>query len=255
MKLKNKIAVITGAGSGMGRASAIRFAREGAKVIVTDLNDIGARETAAMIRNDGMDAAAIRTDVASEEQVINMVDTVVEKYGGLHILFNVAGCPQQEKPFEMITGEEWDHIMAVNVRGIFYTAKHALSELKKTRGVILNVGSIWSERPGPRSVCYAASKGAVLNITRALAIELAIYKIRVNCICPGATDTPFMAQTIPGYNEKIKEEIAAATPLKSIVLPEDVASAALFLVSNEASKITGSAFYVDSGYMVGRSEV
>ncbi|MDY6825556.1 MAG: SDR family oxidoreductase [Bacillota bacterium] len=255
MRLVNKVAVITGAGSGMGRASAIRFAQEGAKVVVADLNVDNGQDTVDAIKKNGHEAVFIRVDVANEENVKEMVKTAVDNFGKLSIVFNVAGCPQATKPFETISNEEWDRIMNVNVKSIFYSAKHALEELKKEQGVILNVASVGGELPRPGSVCYATSKGAVINMTRALAIELAKYKIRVCNINPGPTDTPMMNQFIPGFNEEIKKTISAGTPLGSFVLPEDIASAAVFLASDEASKITGSALFVDSGLRIGRGEV
>jgi 3-oxoacyl-[acyl-carrier protein] reductase len=145
--------------------------------------------------------------------------------------------------------------MDVNVKSIFYSAKHALPELKKEKGVILNVASVGGERPRPGSLAYATSKGAVINMNRALAVELAKYKIRVNCINPGPTDTPMMFKFIPEFNEDIKNTIGSGTPLGTWVMPEDVASAGVFLASDEASKITGSDLPVDSGLRVGRSEV
>jgi 3-oxoacyl-[acyl-carrier protein] reductase len=255
MKLENKVAVITGAGSGMGRASAIRFAREGAKVVAADLDAEKGNETVAMIKKSGGEAVFVQVDVANEEQVKKMIAAAVENFGKLSIVFNVAGCPQATKPFETISNDEWDRIMNVNVKSIFYTSKHALEELKKEKGVILIVASVGGELPRPGSVCYATSKGAAINMTRALAIELAKYRIRVCNINPGPTDTPMMNQFIPGFNEDIKNSISAGTPLGSFVLPEDVASAAVFLASDEASKITGSALFVDSGIRIGRGEV
>jgi 3-oxoacyl-[acyl-carrier protein] reductase len=254
MRLAEKVAIITGAGSGMGRASALLFAREGAKVVAADLNEETGQETVDSIKNEGGEAVFVKVDVSNEEDVKRMVHTAVDHFGKLSILFNIAGCPQATKDFETIQNEEWDRIMAVNVKSIFYAAKHALSELKKEKGVILNVASVGGELPRPRSLAYATSKGAVVNMSRALAVELAKYRIRVNCINPGPTDTPMMFKFIPEFNDEIKNAIGSSTPLGSWVMPEDVANAGVFLASDEASKITGTALSVDSGIRIGRAE-
>jgi 3-oxoacyl-[acyl-carrier protein] reductase len=255
MKLTDRVAIITGAGSGMGRASAVLFAKEGAKIVAADLNEESGNQTVRQIKQDNGEAVFVKADVSNEDDVKKMVQTAVDNYGKLTILFNIAGCPQETKAFETIQTEEWDKIMAVNVKSIFFSAKYALPELKKEKGVILNVASVGGERPRPGSLAYATSKGAVINMTRALAVELAKYDIRVNCINPGPTDTPMMYKFIPEFNEDIKKTIASGTPLRCWVTPEDIAYAGLFLASDEASKITGSDLAVDSGLRIGRSEV
>ena len=254
MRLAEKVAIITGAGSGMGKASALLFAREGAKVVAADLKEETGRKTVDSIKADGGEAVFVKADVSNEEDVKKMVQTAVNHFGKLSILFNIAGCPQPTKAFETIENEEWDRIMAVNVKSIFYSAKHALPELKKEKGVILNIASVGGELPRPGSLAYATSKGAVINMTRALAVELAKYRIRVNCINPGPTDTPMMFKFIPEFNDEIKNAIGLSTPLGSWVMPEDVANAGVFLASDEASKITGTALSVDSGIRIGRAE-
>lgn len=255
MRLKDRVAIITGAGSGMGRASAIMFAKEGARIVAADLNEETGQETVKQIKDNGGEAVFVKVDVSNEDDVKKMVRTAVDQFGKLSILFNIAGCPQRTKAFETIQNDEWDRIMDVNVKSIFYSAKHALSELKKEKGVIMNIASVGGELPRPGSLAYATSKGAVINMTRALAVELAKYRIRVNCINPGPTDTPMMYKFIPEFNEDIKNTIGSGTPLQSWVMPEDVAYAGVFLASDEASKITGSALCVDSGLRIGRSEV
>jgi NAD(P)-dependent dehydrogenase (short-subunit alcohol dehydrogenase family) len=255
MRLADKVAIITGAGSGMGRASALMFANEGAKIVAADMNEETGLETVGSIKADGGEAVFVKVDVSNEEDVKRMIQTAVDSFGKLSILFNIAGCPQPTKAFETIENEEWDRIMAVNVKSIFYAAKYSLPELKKEKGVILNIASVGGELPRPGSLAYATSKGAVINMTRALAVELARYRIRVNCINPGPTDTPMMFKFIPEFNEDIKKTIGSHTPLGSWVMPEDIANAGVFLASDEASKITGSALSVDSGLRIGRGEV
>lgn len=255
MKLKDKVAIITGAGSGMGRASAILFAKEGAKVVVADLNNEAGEETVKQVKANGGDAVFAKVDVSNEEDVKKLIRTAVDNFGKVSIVFNIAGRPQQTKAFETIEADEWDNIMAVNVKSIFFMSKHALPELKKEKGVILNIASVGGERPRPGSLAYATSKGAVINMNRALAVEMAQYGIRVNCINPGPTDTPMMFGFIPEFNEEIKSTIASGTPLGCWVQPEDIAYAGLFLASSEASKITGIDMAVDSGLRIGRSQV
>lgn len=255
MRLADKVAIITGAGSGMGRASAIIFAKEGARVVAADMNEESGQETVDRIKADGGEAVFVGVDVSNEDDVKKMIKTALDHFGKISIVFNIAGCPQPTKPFETIQNDEWDRIMNVNVKSIFFTTKHVLPALKKEKGVILNVASVGGERPRPGSLAYATSKGAVINMSRALAAELAKYKIRVNCINPGPTDTPMMFKFIPEFNEDIKKTIGSGTPLNSWVMPEDIAYAGVFLSSDEASKITGAELPVDSGLRVGRSEV
>jgi 3-oxoacyl-[acyl-carrier protein] reductase len=219
------------------------------------MNGEAGQETVKLIKDNGGEAVFVKVDVSNEDDVKKMIQAAVDNFGKLSIVFNIAGCPQATKAFETIQNDEWDRIMDVNVKSIFYTSKHALNELKKEKGVILNVASVGGEQPRPGSLAYATSKGAVINMTRALAVELAKYKIRVNCINPGPTDTPMMFKFIPEFNEEIKNTIGSGTPLRSWVMPEDVAYAGVFLASDEASKITGSALAVDSGLKIGRSEV
>ena len=255
MKLADRVAIITGAGSGMGRASAILFAKEGAKVVAADLNEETGKETVDQIKANGGEAVFVKVDVSKEDDVKNLIKATVDNYGKITVVFNIAGRPQQTKALEQIQSDEWDNIMAINVKSIFFTTKHALPELKKTKGVIVNVASVGGERPRPGSLAYATSKGAVINMNRALAVELAQYDIRVNCINPGPTDTPMMYGFIPEFNEEIKNIIGSGTPLRCWVQPEDIAYAGLFLASDEASKITGTDLPVDSGLRIGRSEV
>ena len=255
MRLTDRVAIITGAGSGMGRTSAVLFAKEGAKVVAADLDEKTGKATVKQIKDNGGEALFVKVDVSNEDDVKKMIKAAVDHYGKISIVFNIAGCPQATKAFETIQNEEWDRIMAVNVKSIFYSTKYALPELKKEKGVVLNVASVGGERPRPGSLAYATSKGAVINMSRALAVELAKHKIRVNCINPGPTDTPMMYKFIPEFNEDIKKVIGSGTPLGCWVQPEDVAYAGLFLASDEASKITGTDLPVDSGLRVGRSEV
>ena len=244
MKLKEKAAIVTGAGSGIGRASAILFAKEGAKVVVADIDSRNGQETAETIMGRGGEAVFIQVDVTKAVGVQQMVDTAVEKYGQLNIIFNNAGILQELKPVESITEEEWQHIFDVNVKSVFLGAKYALPELKKTgSGVIINTSSISGLRPRPQNAVYTASKGAVIMLTKALAIELAPFNIRANCICPILTDTPLLNI----YSAETKKKFISTIPLGRLAEPEDIANAALYLASDESAMVTGVALNVDGG--------
>ena len=255
MRLADKVAIITGAGSGMGRASAIRFAEEGAKVVIADLDPKSGQETQDMVQAKGGEAVFVEANVAKEGDVENVVRTTIDKFAKLNILFNNAGCPQLTKPFETIGEEEWQRIMDVNVRGIFLGAKCALAELKKAgNGVILNTASVAAILPRAGSAAYAASKGAVITLTKVLANELGPSGIRVNAILPGPTETPMLPLFMDEYNDKVRNLIASDLPLQRLVSAEDIANAALFLASDEAAAITGVLLEVDSGLHIGRGK-
>jgi 3-oxoacyl-[acyl-carrier protein] reductase len=253
MKLNGKVAVITGGASGMGLAAGILFGKEGAKVVVADIDLQNGQKAVETIQNNGGEAVFVKVDLTKENEVEKMISVTVEEFGQLNILYNNAGFPQKSKPLEFITNEEWEQIFNVNVRSIFWGTKYALPELKKAgNGVILNTGSVAGQRPRPGSVCYAASKGAVITITRALAVELAQFNIRVNCINPGPTYTPMLPKFTEEFTEEVKEKIVAGTPLGRFVTPEDIAYAALYLASDEAQAVTGTVVNVDSGLYIGR---
>ena len=253
MKLANKVALITGAGSGFGRASALLFSREGARVAIADIDEKGGRETLQLLGNEGR-AIFIPADVSVATQAEKMIKTTVETFGRLDILFNNAGMPMPMTPIENISEDLWDRIQDVNVKGIFLASKYAIPYLKKQgRGVILNTASIGGVRPRPGLGAYSVSKAAAIMLTKVLAIELAPSKIRVNCINPVAGETPMLAKIIsarPLPQEKYEEEkqkLINTVPLGRLARAEDVAFAALFLVSDDASLITGASFDVDGG--------
>jgi len=246
MKLSGKVAAITGAGSGMGQATALLFAGEGAKVCVVDIDGNAAERTVGLIKEKGGDAIAIRADVAKASDVAMMVKSTVDKYGRLDILYNNAGYPMLPTPLESIEEELWDKIMAVNVKGIFLGCKYAVPIMKQQgRGVIINTASISGVRPRPGSSAYATSKAAAIMLTKAFAIELAPHNIRVNCINPVATETPMLPKL--GVTKESMPGITASIPMGRIGQPSDVAYAALYLASDEASMVTGIALDVDGG--------
>ncbi|MDR2487796.1 MAG: SDR family oxidoreductase [Clostridiales Family XIII bacterium] len=251
-KLTGRVALITGAGSGMAKASAKLFASEGAKVVAADLNLEAVQATVAEIGADGGDATAVQVDVSDEVSVQAMVASAVSAYGRIDILFNVAGIPQFATPIEEVAVADFQRILSVNVVGPWLCAKHAVPELRKTGdGVILNISSVASMRPRGGTCCYSCSKGAINTMSRALAVEFA-PEVRVNTIMPGPTDTPMMKGFIPGFDAEKYKGVEAGVPLGKFVQPEDVAYTALFLCTNP--KVTGAEIRVDSGLFVGRGD-
>ena len=251
-KLQGLVAVVTGAGSGIGRASAVEFAREGARVVAADLNAASAAETADQILSAGGQAESLAVDVTQFAQVEQMVKTAVDKFGRLDVLYNNAGLPQPFTPFEDSTDALYNRIFDVNVKGVFYGCRAAIPQMKaQGGGVILNTASTAGIRPRPGLAVYAASKGAVITLTKALAVELAPYRIRVVSICPVATDTPMLPSFIgveQGADEaEGRRRFIGTIPWGRLNRPEDIAHAAVFLASADAEMVTGTAFEVDGG--------
>ena len=250
MKLKEKIALVTGAGSGIGQATALLFAAEGARVACVDLNEATAKQTAEQIEKAGGQALAVRADVSKAPDNLAMVERTAAQWGRLDILYANAGVPQSPTPVEEVDEATFDRIMAVNVRGVFLGVKYAVPVMKKQGGgVILITASTAAIRPRKGVQAYGASKGAVIALTKALALELAPHKIRVVAIAPVATDTPmlpaFMGKTV--VDDKAREAMVRTIPLGRLNTPEDIARAALFLASDDAAMLTGSCVEVDGG--------
>ena len=252
MRLRDKVALITGSGSGIGEAMAKRFAAEGAAIAVVDLNEQGAQATAAAIRQAGGRAHAIVADVASEDDVRAMLKETLDAFGALHILVNNAAV-YVDKDVEDTTEAEWDHVMNINLKSLLWTCKYALPTLKETRGVILNIASMVGVHAQPHSIAYCTSKGGVIAFTKALALDCAQYGIRANTLCPASVTTPLFEGFInmqPNPDE-MRAGVAARHPLGYISSPEEMANAALFLVSDEASFVTGIELYADGGGTLG----
>lgn len=250
MRLNNKVAIITGAGSGIGRASAYLFAREGAKVVVADIDDDSGEETAVTIKSRGGEAIFVHVDVSIVSEVQNLIKIAINTFGRVDILFNNAGISQKSTEVEDIDEPFWDRIYAVNVKSIFLAAKYAVPEMKKTgHGVIINTGSISGVRPRQFQCAYSSSKGAVNTLTKALALELAPSNIRVNCINPVATDTPMIRNLAPEgvSQQEYDRAIVSTIPVGHIAKPEDIAYAALYLASDESSMLTGTSINVSGG--------
>jgi len=251
MKLKDRVAIVTAAGSGVGRASACLFATEGAKVMVTDIDPATGQETVKMIKDAGGEATFLKVDVALVADLEDMIKQTVEAYGRLDILFNNAGIPGPSG-FD-ISEEQYDRAMDVLLKGAFFATKFAVPEMRNSGGGnVLYTSSTSSIRPSPRSVVYAIGKAAMNHMMRNFAVILGKDNIRVNCICPGSVDTPMMSefaglprgQRIPS---ELLEAGAKSFPLGRIGQPEDMAKAALFLISDDSSYITGGVVVVDGG--------
>jgi NAD(P)-dependent dehydrogenase (short-subunit alcohol dehydrogenase family) len=251
--LAGRCALITGGASGIGRATAVLFAREGAAVAVVDLDEAGGRAITHAVWDDGGQAIFVRCDVSRSRDCQHAVGRTVEELGGLDVLFNNAGIIRRATVIET-TEEEWDRVMAVNVRSIFLMSKYAIPIMEKAGGgVIINTGSGWGLVGGANAVSYCASKGAVVNMTRAMAIDHGWQHIRVNCICPGDTDTGMLhdeARQLGVSDRKFLAE-AADRPLGRIGTPDDIAQAALYLASDAASFVTGTVLVVDGGGLAG----
>ena len=245
MRLKDKTAIVTGAGSGFGKGIAMRFAKEGARVGVIDINAEAAREVASQIGNS---AFAMEADVSIDGDVSRMVQEGLDRWGQLDILVNNAGTTHRNQPMTEVTEEEYERIFAVNVKSVYLSAKHIVPVMKKQGfGVILNVASTAGVRPRPGLVWYNTSKGAMMTATKAMAIELAGEKIRVNAINPVAGETGMLHLFMGEDTPEKRAQFISSIPLGRLSLPEDMANAALFLCSDEAEMITGLCMEVDGG--------
>jgi len=250
MRLDGKVAVITGGGSGIGAATAVAMAREGARIVVADVNEGGANAVVAQIGKAGGQALAVRADVTRAADNQTLVEKALATWGALDVFLANAGVPQFPVAIEELDEAVFDSIFAVNVKGVWLGARAALGVMKKQkRGVFLVTASTAAIRPRPGGQTYAASKGAVVTLVKSLALECAPLGVRVVAIAPVATETP-MLPTFMGKKEVDAEGMAryvATVPLGRLNRPEDLANAAVFLASDEAAMITGACLEVDGG--------
>ncbi|MEH7304991.1 SDR family NAD(P)-dependent oxidoreductase [Neobacillus drentensis] len=256
MRLQDKVTLITGAGSGIGRSTALLFAREGAAVIVNDVDEVKGLETVREIIEKGGEALFIKADVTQPEAVKTMVDTAIAEFGRIDVLFNNAGISGVGALHE-IEPETWDRIMSINVKGVFLPSKYVLPYMMERRtGSIINMSSCVAEMGLARRASYGATKGAVLALTKSMQVDYAAYNIRVNALLPGTIYTPFMENYL---KTSYDDPTAAIESLKQRQLsgelgkPEDVANAALFLASDESKFMMGSPLYIDGGVVFGKN--
>ncbi len=248
MKLQGKVAVITGAGAGMGKATAILFAQEGAMICCNSQSRSGEETVKSIIQNGG-NAIFVQGDISKPETAEKIIGETIAAFGKIDILFNNAGIVIPGRVDNMSL-EDWEHTFAVNVTGVFLMTKACISELKKTKGVIIHNASVLALKGVKERAAYSASKGALLALTRAMAADYIDDGIRVNCLCPGTTDTPSLARRIAEFKdpEKARADFIARQPMKRLGTAEEMAQAALYLVLAEFS--TGIYLSVDGGMTI-----
>ena len=252
-RLEGKVAVVTGAASGLGRASALRFAKEGAAVVAGDLNSQGAELVVAEIAAAGGRGVYQRSDVTNESDVKALMERAVREYGRLDITYNNAGVIGAMGSIDSTTEADWDKTFAILTKAVFFGIKHSVQPMRKAGGgSIISTASIAGMSGSFRLHAYSAAKAAVINLTRTAALELGQHKIRVNCICPGIISTPLVHGGIPGGKETVDPLIGKAQAIQRAGEAEDIANMALFLASDEASWVTGAAMVVDGGFTAGQ---
>lgn len=247
MDLKNKVAIITGSRKGIGKAIALALAKAGANVVVSDINLDDCNKVVEEIKAIGKKGLAVKADVSNPEDVSQMINLTTEKFGKVNILVNNAGIYMQ-KSLTDVTEQDFDRILDINLKGVFLCSKAVVPEMiKQGKGKIINITSIAGQVGFANSSAYCASKGAIINLTRELALELAQYKINVNAIGPGVIETDMTKDLLE--DKAIKETLLANIPLNRIGKPEDIANAALFLASDNSDYITGITLFVDGGWL------
>jgi NAD(P)-dependent dehydrogenase (short-subunit alcohol dehydrogenase family) len=251
-RLKGKVALITGAGMGVGRASAVLFAEQGARVIVADIDAAAAAETVSLVERAGGQALATTGDVALEADVRRMIEEGAKRFGALHVLYNNAGVLWKDRDRSVLETDEtwWDRVMAINLKSVFWVTKHGIPHLRAAGGgSIVMMGSVSALAGFTRAQdAYTAAKGALISLTKSLAIQFAKDRIRCNVIHPGIVDTPLQA---PYLTEAIRKEFETGIPLGRIAQPREIATVALFLASDESSYVTGAEVVADGGFTAG----
>jgi len=248
-RLQGKVALITGGGSGMGRASCRLFAREGARVAVVDRLAEAGEDTVALIEDEGGDAVFVEADVSAATDVERMVAATVDRYGRLDVLFNNAGVEGPSVDLLDYGEDDWARVIAVNLTAVYRAMRAAIPHMiSQGGGVILSTASVAGLVGLARSSAYSAAKAGVIGLTRTVALEYGPHNIRVNCICPGFIATPMLDRVLGDRPESVLHRLA---PLRRVGTADDIAAAALYLASDEASYVTGVPFMVDGGYSAG----
>ncbi|RPH85583.1 MAG: glucose 1-dehydrogenase [Candidatus Rokuibacteriota bacterium] len=251
-RLKGKVALITGAGMGMGREASVLFAEEGARIVVADIDGVAAQATVELVEKAGGQAVAVTGDVALEIDVRRMIDEGVRRFGALHVLYNNAGVLWKDRDRSVLETDEkwWDRVMAINLKSVFWVTKYGIPHLRTAGGgSIVMMGSVSALAGFTRAQdAYTAAKGALISLTKSLAIQFAKDRIRCNVIHPGIVDTPLQA---PYLTEAIRKEFETGIPLGRIAQPREIAYVALFLASDESSFMTGAELVVDGGFTAG----
>jgi 3-oxoacyl-[acyl-carrier protein] reductase len=251
MRLKDKVAVVTGAGSGFGAGIAERFAAEGAAVLVNDVNDANGERVAKGIRDSGGKAAYVRGDVSKDADTGGMLAAALQNFGKVDIVVNNAGVSHRNQSMLDVTEADFDRVFAINVKSVYWSAKHFVPYFRKQGGgCFVNIASTAGVRPRPGLAWYNGSKGALIVISKTMAVELAPDRIRVNAINPVAGETPLLATFMGQDTPQMREKFVATIPLGRLSQPRDIANAALFLASDDADFITGACLEVDGGRCV-----
>jgi NAD(P)-dependent dehydrogenase (short-subunit alcohol dehydrogenase family) len=251
-RLQGKVTAITGAGSGIGRATALLFAREGANVVAVDIDDTSGTKTVSEITCLQGQGTFVQADVSKESDMKNVIDHALSKYGKLDVMYNNAGVIEVKQVIDS-TEDDWDRLMNVNLKGVFLGSKSAAKYMiTQKSGSIINTASIYGMIGAPRYAPYCATKAGVIGFTKALALELAPYHIRANCICPGVIVTPMFEGELNAWSKiqsgDIRRTFEAQHPLGRFGEPNDIANAALYLASDDSPWVTGVALVVDGGY-------
>lgn len=251
MRLRDKVAIVTGGGSGFGEGIAMRFAAEGARVVLNDIDEDAGRRVAGAIREAGGDAHYVHGDVSRGDDMGRLLAATLERHGRLDVMVNNAGVSHRNKPLLEIDEADFDRVFATNVKSIFWSARHMVPCFRRQGGgAFINIASTAGVRPRPGLTWYNSTKGAVITASKSMAVELAPDRIRVNCINPVAGETPLLGTFMGADTPENRERFIASIPLGRLSTPRDIANAALYLASDEAEFITGICLEVDGGRCV-----